>query len=261
MSTGLEVKQLQFSYDDHVVFSGVDLSFSKGGMVGLIGPNGAGKSTLLNALIGLVKPELGEIRLNNRCINRIKRRELAKHITLVPQDTHIGYSFSVEDIVSMGRNPWLGRFHPPSRHDDKIIQTAMEQVGVAQFATQPINELSGGERQRVFVARAIAQQTPIVLLDEVTANLDVCYQLEILALAKALADSGKLVIAAIHDLSMASRFCDRILLLANNTLQADGVPKQVLTEDNLRRYFRLNANVTQQPESLGLTITALNAIK
>ena len=256
----LSVKDLQFSYDDNIVFDNVNLEFGKGEMIGLIGPNGAGKSTLLRLLMGLMAPGQGQVNLDGKCISRIRRRELAQHLTLVPQDSQVGYAFSVEELVAMGRNPWLGRFQPLGHEDVDIIQSAMEKMDIARFAKRPVNQLSGGERQRVFVARAIAQETPIIMLDEATANLDICHQLEILSLAKKLAQDGRTVIAAIHDLTMASRFCDRLLLLADNGLRADGGASEVLTEGNLRQYFKLHAEVYAQPGRPGLNITAISPV-
>ncbi len=256
----LSVKDLQFSYDGNIVFEGVNLEFGKGEMIGLIGPNGAGKSTLLRLLMGLMAPGQGEVHLNGGCISRIKRRELAQYLTLVPQDSQVGYAFSAEELVAMGRNPWLGRFQPLGRHDVDIIQSAMEKMDVARFAKRSVNQLSGGERQRVFIARAIAQETPIIMLDEATANLDICHQLEILSLAKKLAEGGRTVIAAIHDLTMASRFCDRLLLLADKGLRADGRANEVLTEGNLRRYFKLHAEVHAQSGRPGLNIAAISPV-
>lgn len=162
-------------------------------------------------------------------------------MTLVPQDNQISYSFTVEELVAMGRNPWLGRFEPLKKEDQKIIDYAMQKTQVECFAKKAISQLSGGERQRVLIARAIAQQTPIILLDEATANLDICHQLEVLELLKKLAQDGHLIIAAIHDLSMASRYCDRVLLLANQNIQADGHPDNVITANNLKKYYNLEA--------------------
>ncbi len=136
---------------------------------------------------------------------------LARQRTLVPQDTQIGFAFDVEDIVTMGRNPHLRRFRVSDAHDLAMTREAMAQTGVQALARHPIDTLSGGERQRVIVARAIAQDTPIVLLDEFTANLDLCHQIEVLELVRGLSQGGRLVIAAIHDLTMASRYCDRLL--------------------------------------------------
>lgn len=165
----------------------------------------------------------------------------------------------------MGRNPWLDRFQPAGKDDLAIIEQSMLQTDTLQFRDRPINQLSGGERQRVLIARAIAQQTPIIMLDEATANLDLCHQFEILELAHKLAESGRLVIAAIHDLSTASRFCDRVVLLAKGGLQADGSPDEVINDGNLRSFFNLDADIqpltADKQGRMGLMITALGSVK
>ncbi len=255
----IRLRGLAMDFDSHRILENVDLDLAPGGMVGLVGPNGAGKTTLLKLLMGLLTPTAGSIRLQGRCLRAFKRRELARLISLVPQDTHIGFAFSVEDIVAMGRNPHLGRFQVAGSHDLAQVRQAMEQTAIGELARRSVATLSGGERQRVLIARAIAQETPIVLLDEVTANLDLCHQLEVLTLARELAQAGRLVIAAIHDLNLAARYCDRLLLLAEQRIQADGPPRQVLTQTHLRRYFRVEAAVDERPVGLGLQITALHS--
>jgi len=246
-------------YGEGPVFAGLDLDLAAGSLVGLVGPNGAGKSTLLMLLMGLARPTAGDIRLLGRPLPSYRRRALARQMTLVPQDTRIGFAFAVEDIVAMGRNPYLGRFRVPDARDLAVIRRAMEQTGVAALARRAVDNLSGGERQRVVIARAIAQETPIVLLDEVTANLDLCHQLEVLELARTMAREGRLVVAAIHDLALASRYCDRVLLLADGAIRGDGTPRAVLTEGNLRRYFKVAARVGEMPGGEGLRIEPIAA--
>ncbi len=261
--TLLRTDKLSFYYEQTPVIKGINLTLNPGSLVGLIGPNGAGKSTLLRLLMALSKPSTGTIQLNGASLQQLRRRDLARQITLVPQDSQINYAFTVEEIVAMGRNPWLGRFQPPGPEDLAIIRQAMAETNVHAYAERPVNQLSGGERQRVLIARAIAQNTPIVLLDEATANLDICHQLEVLEFARMLAEQGKLVIAAIHDLGMASRFCDRLLLLADQQLQVDGPPMEVITEENLQRFFHLKAEVRPMSSDhiySGLSITALGSL-
>lgn len=257
----IAASNLHFSYDEAGIFEGVNVELALGQMVGLIGANGAGKSTLLRLLLGIDKPTHGDISLFGQPLNDIARRDLARLITLVPQDSQINYAFSVEELVAMGRNPWLKRFQPAGSQDLEIIEQAMRQCDVMQFAKRSIHQLSGGERQRVLIARAIAQQTPVILLDEATASLDVCHQLEVLELSQALAEHGRLVLFAIHDLNMAARFCERLLLLADQDLYADGRPEQVLNEANLAHCFGLNAQVnsTEINGQGQLQITALSS--
>lgn len=253
----IRLRELCMDYDGRRVLDRLDLDLHAPTFVGLIGPNGAGKSTLLKLLMRLARPTAGEITLFDRPLAAYRQRALANAMTLVPQDTHIGFAFGVEEIVAMGRNPHLGRFQVPGPHDLERIRRAMQQTGIEPFARRAIDTLSGGERQRVIIARAIAQETPIVLLDEVTANLDLCHQLEVLELARGLAREGRLVVAAIHDLTLASRFCERLVLLANRRIQADGPPRAVLTEANLRDFFAVEARIEEAPAGGGLQITPL----
>jgi iron complex transport system ATP-binding protein len=237
------------------VLEGIDLDLTAGAMVGLIGPNGAGKTTLLSLLMGLLRPSAGQVLVRGRPLSVLSRRRLARIMSLVPQELEIGFAFRVRDIVAMGRYPYLGRFQVPGPADLAAVERAMALTGVETLAQRTIDTLSGGERQRVLIARAIAQQTPIVLLDEVTANLDLSHQLEVLELASGMAADGRLVIAAIHDLAMASRYCDRLLLLADRRLQADGPARAVLTSQNLRRFFNVEAEIAEAPGGVGLAIT------
>lgn len=244
-------------YGRGAVLGGLSLALAPGPMVGLIGPNGAGKSTLLKLLMGLMRPTTGTIMLDGRPLHGYRRRALARRMTLVPQDTQVDFGFSVEEVVAMGRNPYLGHFEVPGEADLTLIRQAMDRTGVTELADRSITTLSSGERQRAMIARAIAQETPIVLLDEVTANLDLCHQLAVLELVQGLAQSGRLVVAAIHDLTLAARFCGRLVLLADGRIQADGPPRAVLTRANLRRWFAVEAQVDEGVDGGELRIRAL----
>ena len=256
----LSVEGLTFAYTGNAELGPLDFTLEAGHMVGLVGPNGAGKTTLLRLLMGLLPPLAGVVRLQGRSLRDYTRRALAQQLTLVPQDTAIGYGFSVEEIVAMGRHPYLRRFQPPSVQDRTIVEEAMRNTDVASMAERAITHLSGGERQRVLIARAIAQQTPVVLLDEATANLDLCHQLEVMELAQGLARRGCLVIAAMHDLTLASRYCDRLLMLAHGRVVADGAPTEVLRPDHLRRYFAVETTVREAGDVPGLAITPLASL-
>jgi iron complex transport system ATP-binding protein len=251
----LRVRGLGMDFGHGPVLDGVDLDLNRGEIVGLIGPNGAGKTTLLSLLMGLLRPTVGAVWVLGRPVATLTRRRLARIMALVPQDLEIGFAFRVREVVAMGRYPYLGRFQVPGHQDLAAIDEAMSLTGVDALADRTIDTLSGGERQRVLIARAIAQQTPVALLDEVTANLDLSHQLEVLELAARMAAGGRLVVAAIHDLAMASRYCDRLLLLAEGSLRADGPVREVLTADHLRRYFGVEARIDEAPGGAGLVIT------
>lgn len=256
----LTVKQLEFRTDTRSILTGIDCALHAGEFVGLIGANGTGKTTLLRLLMGLLTPSAGSVWIRGKPTTHYSRRALARQITLVPQDTGISYPFSVRELVTMGRHPYLRRFTPISQHDMAIVQAAMQALAVDAFAERPVTALSGGERQRVMIARALAQQTPIILLDEATASLDVCHQLDVLTAAKKLADQGHLVIAAIHDLNMASRFCNRILMLNQGQLVANGSPVETLTQHRLRQYFSVETAIEVARHTNGLMITPLQSL-
>jgi len=251
----VRTRDLAKDFGNGPVLEGIDLDLFAGAMVGLIGPNGAGKTTLLSLLMGLLRPSAGQVLVGGRPLSGLSRRRLARIMSLVPQEFEIGFAFRVRDIIAMGRYPYLGRFQVPGPADLAAVDEAMALTGVGALAQRTIDTLSGGERQRVLIARAVAQQTPIVLLDEVTANLDLSHQLEVLELARGMAADGRLVIAAIHDLAMASRYCDRLLLLADGCLQADGPARTVLTPRNLRRFFNVEVEIAEAPGGVGLAIT------
>lgn len=251
----LRARGLGMDFGNGPVLDAVDVALRPGEMVGLIGPNGAGKSTLLSLLMGLFRASTGEVLVAGRALSGLSRRRLARIMALVPQHLEIGFAFRVREVVAMGRYPYLGRFQVAGAADLAAIDEAMALTGVDLLANRTIDTLSGGERQRVLIARAIAQQTPVVLLDEVTANLDLSHQLEVLELAARMAAEGRLVVAAIHDLTMASRYCERLLLLADGQLRVDGSVREVLTPEHLRRFFGVDANIDQAPGHSGLIIT------
>jgi iron complex transport system ATP-binding protein len=251
----LQARGLGMDFGNGTVLDDVDLDLRPGAMVGLIGPNGAGKTTLLSLLMGLFAPSAGEVLVAGRPLRGLSRRRLARIMALVPQDLEMAFAFRVREVVAMGRYPYLGRFQVAGAADLDAIDEAMALTGVDELADRSIDTLSGGERQRVLIARAIAQQTPVVLLDEVTANLDLSHQLEVLELAARMAADGRLVVAAIHDLTMASRYCERLLLLADGRLQVDGPATAVLTPAHLRRFFGVEARIDEAPGQIGLVIT------
>lgn len=256
----LECQQVGFRYDQDDVLNGITFQAKQGQMIALVGPNGAGKSTLLQLLIGALKPHHGTLSLNNTPLTHFSRKALAQQMAFVPQDTQIGYRFSVQEIVAMGRHPYLGRFQAMGDQDYQAIEKAIQQTEIAHLSQRPVNELSGGERQRAVIARALAQQAKVLILDEATANLDLCHQLELLTLCRQLADTGHLIITAIHDLNTAARFCDRVLLLNQSQLVADGFPEEVFTETNLAVHFNLQTHISPAVHHEGLSIHPVKAL-
>jgi len=253
MQNSLSCKSLAFSFTKETMLTDINLSFNDGEFVGLIGPNGAGKSTLLQLLLGLLNPQSGEVLLEREAIKNIKRREIAKKLAFVPQSTELPFAFNVQQIVAMGRNPYLGPFELETIVDKEIIKQAMQQTDIVHLQHRLVNTLSGGEKQRVIIARALAQQSPIILLDEPIASLDICHQLETLQLIQSLTKSGKTAISALHDLNLAARYCDRLILIGKQqdgttTIISDGTPKQVLTHENIKTHFSIQADITYQKD-------------
>lgn len=251
MSTPLRCENIQFSFDKNPLLTDINLSFKQGEFVALIGANGAGKSTLLQLLLGLLKPQSGTVSLHGKSITTIKRREIAKQLAFVPQSIELPYAFSVQQLVAMGRNPYLGVFELETAFDKKLVKEAMQKTDILHLQHRLVNTLSGGEKQRVIIARALAQQSATILLDEPIASLDICHQLETLQLIKSLTQSGKTAITALHDLNLAARYCDRLLLIGKRqdgrtTIISDGTPEQVLTAENLKKYFSIEATISQQ---------------
>ena len=244
----LKCNNLKFSFDKKPLLSGINLSFKKGEFVGLIGANGAGKSTLLQLLLGLLKAQSGQVLLTDINIDKIKRREIAKQLAFVPQSIELPFAFTVQQLVAMGRNPYLGAFELETASDKKLIKQAMLQTDIIHLQDRHVNMLSGGEKQRVIIARALAQQAATILLDEPIASLDICHQLSTLALIKSLTQTGKTAITALHDLNLAARYCDRLILIGKNEdgsrgIISDGTPVQVLNAENLKNQFSIEADI------------------
>ena len=258
MSALLTAQDLWFAYDGRPVLKGVSLAVEGGEFVGLIGANGSGKTTLLRALLGLL-PASGEARVCGDSLKSLDRSEIARRATMVPQDTHVDFAFTARQIVAMGRTPYLGRFTLERATDKEAIARAMRDTGISDLAERPVTELSGGERQRVHLARAFAQETRVILLDEPTANLDLTHQFEALQLVRDFTRAEGAALAAIHDLTLAARFCDRLLLLSKGQIVATGRPSEVITESNLASHFALCARVWHDEEIGSLIVYPLGA--
>ena len=233
----LEVRSVSASYGVKKVLESVDFKAERGEFLGIIGPNGSGKTTLLRTILRILKPKMGVVMINKRNIWDFNEKEFAKIFACVPQDTHISFDFTAIDVVLMGRNPHLRRFEFESERDFEIARRCMLLTKCWHLAERPVTELSGGERQRVLIARALAQEPKVLLLDEPTAHLDINYQIEIMELLRELASSGLIIIAAIHDLNLASQFCDRLILLHSGKIEAIGEPEAVITAENIRKTF------------------------
>ena len=221
-----------------------DLSFSipAGNWIGLLGPNGSGKTTLLRALGGLL-PYSGHLVLQNRPLSSWKDRERAREVAFVRQQLSFDFDFIVEEVVGLGLAPHLSWLERPSPDQRERVHTALSDMDLTSLANRPVSTLSGGEQQRVQLAQALAQDAPIFLLDEPTAHLDVHHRYDLMERIAALVRTGRTVVAAFHDLAFAARYADRLLVLDNGGLAADGPPEDVLTTELIRTVFRMEANV------------------
>jgi len=227
-----------------------DLSFSveDGQFVGIVGPNGSGKTTLLRAVIGLIKAQHGTIMVSQHRVDHLERKELARRIAFVPQLMEPVEGFSVEELVMLGRTPYMERFSFETADDYEAVKWAIEELQIESLKDRPTTELSGGEFQRVAIARALAQEPKILLLDEPTSHLDIRYQVKICKLLRKLR-SHRSIVATFHDLNLASRFCSRLVLLKNGELVAEGPPGEVVTPENIWKAYRIKVSVRKNPNT------------
>lgn len=245
----LKLDQVVCGYDQKKpIIKGVSFSVHDGEFVGIVGPNGSGKTTLLRALIGLLKIEQGTIIIRHHRIEHLDRKEIARRIAYVPQLMEPVDGFTVEDLVLLGRTPYLNRFSFESSDDYEAAKWAIEELKIEKLKDRPVTELSGGEFQRVAIARALAQEPKVMLLDEPTSHLDIRYQVKICKLLRKLR-AHRSVIATFHDLNLASRFCSRLLLLKNGELIAEGSPGEVVTPQNIWKAYRIKVAVKKNPRT------------
>ena len=255
----LEMRNVSLGYNRKPVLKDLTFRASPGEMVGLIGPNGSGKSTIIKAMSRIIHPYSGRILLDGQDIARIPRRELACLVGVVPQMPLLPSTFTAFEIVLMGRNPHLGLFQSEGHRDWAIAWQAMEKTATRLLANRRVNELSGGEIQCLMIARVLVQETRAILLDEPTANLDIGRQVEILDLIRNLSTKNNLtVLAALHDLNLAAQYCDRLLLIHEGHLHAEGTPAEVITDRNIKDIYGAENCVYSHPVN-GLPTVLLSA--
>ena len=247
----LRIEGLSAGYEARHVLRNVSLAVAAGEVVALIGPNGAGKSTLIRAVSGVI-PAAGVVRTNGDDFRALGSMQRARYLAVVPQAAALPAAFSVWEIVLLGRTPYLGFLGHPSRSDEALAHTALERVSATHLADRRVGELSGGEAQRVLLARALCQAAPILLLDEPTAHLDLQYQVNLLSLVRSLAHQDHLaVLIAMHDLNLAARYADRVALMVNGEIRAEGTPADVLTAELISQAYCLPVNVIDHPFAAG----------
>jgi len=247
-SSGLSMRKVSFSYMNGFALQAIDLTIGSGEMVSLLGPNGCGKTTLLKLASGVLSPAQGEVLLEEVKLKKLSRKQVAQRIAVVPQHFHIPFAFTVTEVALLGRTPFVSGLSGESKEDRDVTASALELVGIDKLGKRYFNDLSGGEQQKVILAMALAQEPEVLLLDEPTAHLDINHQVEILELARALnRDQGVTIIAAMHDLNLASLFFDRLILLKEGAIFADGSPQEVLTERNIKDIFSASVRVSPHP--------------
>ena len=239
----LRVKQLTLGYDNRVVLHEVSLGVGPGEIVGVVGPNGSGKTTLLKAVSGVLRPWSGELALDGRSLGQMSRHALARLVAVVAQNASLPAAFSALEVVLMGRYPHMAFLRFEGERDLAVAWEALRKTGIEALAERRVGQLSGGERQRLVIARALAQEPELLLLDEPLAHLDLHHQLETMALVQELAGRGLGTLVAMHDLTLAARFCHRLVLLKDGTVRAQGLPEEVLTPENIEAAFGVEALV------------------
>ncbi|MBD3108715.1 ABC transporter ATP-binding protein [Bacillus sp. AGMB 02131] len=247
MTAILQMRDLTFKRGNRIIVDHMNLSIEAGQFIGLIGPNGTGKSTLLRLLAKLLKPYAGSVHFGQKNLNEMTDIEVAKAITYMPQTTILDYQFTVEQVVMMGRHPHRKKWQLSHKHDSKIVEDSMKQTGIDHLKDRFITTLSGGERQLVFLAKAITQQSEVILLDEPTSDLDIYHQVQISEIICRLAQDGKTVLAAIHDINLAARYCDQLLLLRDGDIAAFAAPTEALTEEFLQKVFQTKSYTYDDP--------------
>ncbi len=240
----LTLHNISFAYDNDIVIKNIDCSFISGNFYSIIGPNGSGKTTLLDLLSGFLKPGTGTIDIDKNPVLSLSKKQIAKNIALVSQDYSINFPFSVKDVVMMGRHPYIPRFSHPSDEDLDKVQLMMEVTGILHLQDRKVNELSGGERQRCVFARALCQDTQVLLLDEAFSNMDINHTLQMLSLVRqSVKQKDKLVISVFHDLNMASNWSDALLMLKKGEIKAFGNSQDVLSQQTIKNVFNVDSIV------------------
>ncbi|QFG25726.1 ABC transporter ATP-binding protein [Actinomadura sp. WMMB 499] len=240
---------LTLAYDKRTITRDLDVAVPDGSFTVIVGPNACGKSTLLRALARILKPSAGSVVLDGEPIAGWPAKKLARTLGLLPQSSIAPEGISVADLVARGRYPHQGLLRQWSKEDERVVGESMAATGVETLADRSVDELSGGQRQRVWIAMALAQQTPLLLLDEPTTYLDIAHQIEILDLCASLHEEGRTVVAVLHDLNHASRYATHMLAMREGRIVAEGVPADVVTADLVEEVFGLPCRVIDCPET------------
>jgi iron complex transport system ATP-binding protein len=250
-----ELNHISFKYANRKVIDDVSIALVPGKFYGIIGPNGSGKTTMLDLLARHRLPDEGDVFYQGKALSSFSKKELSRKIAMVPQNFYINFPFSVKEIVMMGRYPHIPRFAAPSSDDLNILQNVMQLTEINEFADRYITELSGGERQRVVFARALAQNTPVLILDEATSNLDINFSINLLNIAEQRVKANEdTVVAVMQDINLAAGYCDYLIFMSGGKIAAHGATRTVLNPETLRTVFNIEAKVYQESYSQSLQV-------
>ncbi len=248
MKYPIAIKNLTWCFGERKILHDLTINIEKKKFYSIIGPNGSGKTTLLKNISKSLEPQNDTVFIDNFDLTKLKNKEIARKISCVPQNTYIDFDFSVMDIVLMGRSPHFKWFQTESEEDIKIARKAMMATNTWELREKNINEISGGERQRVIVARALSQQTDIMLLDEPISQLDIHHQIELMDTVKSLIDyRGITVVAILHDLNLAAQYSDYLIFLNEGKIISQGSPEYVLTEENIEKVYNIKVHIMKNP--------------
>ncbi len=254
----VKVKDLVYSYDSVRALDGLTFEIYRGEFVGLVGPNGSGKTTLLKCLSKLYTPQEGSIELDGRDLRKLSQLEGARIYAVVPSEFSMDMNISITDTVLLGRYPYLEGLWWERKRDEEIALEAMEKLNVLNFGNRKLGELSSGEKQRVLIAKALAQEAKVLLIDEPVAHLDLGYQMEIMEMLKSLARDGVTIIVAMHELNLAVKYCDKLIVLDKGRIVACGKPKDIVTQKLIEDVYGVKAIIQDIPE-VGMVIIPLSS--
>ncbi len=251
----LQLQGLTIGYEEKTIISDINAEVRTGELIGIIGRNGAGKSTLLKTIRGLLPAKAGQVLYFGKPLASYGEKELARRVAYLQQNVETGFGYTGLDIVLTGRYPYMKWWESEKDEDKELAMDCMSYTGTLDLAERPVTEVSGGQKQRILLAKVLAQQTPVLFLDEPTTGLDMVYREEIFRFARELANMGKTILMVVHELDLAAAYCSRIFLLGEGKLLADGAPEQVFTEKLLSRAYEADISVEQNPKNGRLEIT------
>ena len=251
----LQLQGLTIGYEEKTIISDINAEVRTGELIGIIGRNGAGKSTLLKTIRGLLPAKAGQVLYFGKPLASYGEKELARRVAYLQQNVETGFGYTGLDIVLTGRYPYMKWWESEKDEDKELVRDCMSYTGTLDLAERPVTEVSGGQKQRILLAKVLAQQTPVLFLDEPTTGLDMVYREEIFRFARELANMGKTILMVVHELDLAAAYCSRIFLLGEGKLLADETPEQVFTETLLSRAYEADISVEQNPKNGRLEIT------